>query len=117
MTTYSRGGPQYTPSPDFASWIDAKGFPSDYHDIFSWPRERVYAEYDKLFTRAEEIDEQIRQSKEQFETLHNQRKEYMKDHGIETWSKLDKIKDAQHIAMKDYFFSEISPSSANCFFA
>ena len=108
MTTYSRGGPEYTPKPDFASWLDAKGFPPEYQDIFSWPRERVYAEYDQLFTRAEEIGEQIKQSKEQFEALHNQRKEYMKDHGIDMWSKLDQIKDAEHLEMKEHFFSEIA---------
>ena len=108
MTTYSRGGPEYTPKPDFASWLDAKGFPAEYHDVFSWPRERVYAEYDQLFTRAEEIGEQIKQSKEQFEALHNQRKEYMKDHEIDMWSKLDQIKDAKHLEMKEHFFSEIA---------
>ena len=69
MTTYTRGGPEYTPKPDFTSWLDVKGFPAEYHDIFSWPRERVYAEYDRLFTRAEEIGEQIKQTNEQSASL------------------------------------------------
>ena len=107
MTTYTRGGPEYTPKPDFTSWLDVKGFPAEYHDIFSWPRERVYAEYDRLFTRAEEIGEQIKQTKEQFEALHNQRKEYMNEHGIDRWSKLDQIEDAKNLEMKEHFFLKL----------
>ena len=66
----------------------------------------MYAEYDQLFTRAEEIGEQIKQSKEQFEALHNQRKS-MKDHGIDMWSKLDQIKDAEHLEMKEHYFLKL----------
>lgn len=107
MTTYADIGP-YVPEPDFPSWLAKKGLPLSYAELFSWSKEQLQAEYDKLHNSWKELQQRFDDKTQEYEKVHNARLSYMEHHGIEQWSDLDENVDQHHILEKDKFMKTVA---------
>jgi hypothetical protein len=107
MTRYGNANP-YVPESSFEEWLNNKGYPESYGNIFSWGENNIQMEYERLFEGYEKMSKQLGGLKGIFEDTHQARIAYMQEHGIEQWSDLDPIDDKEHIENKDAFIEKIS---------
>ena len=108
MTTYGSDHYGYVPESSFEAWLDKRGYPESYRDIFSWDRQMTHTEYERLFDGCEQVSEQLDVLKDAFEEAHQERIAYMQEHGIEQWSDLNPEDDKEQLGQKDVFFEKIA---------
>ena len=107
MTRYGSNTDPYVPESSFEEWLNKKGYPESYSDIFSWDENNIQVEYERLFEEYEKMSEQLGALEGIFEDTHKARIAYMQEHGIQQWSDLDPIDDKVHIENKDAFFEKV----------
>jgi len=109
MTSYGEYSPYVAPS-SLEEWLGKKGIAPTFATVFTWSKPDVLSTHEGYSKKLEAIIEQIKELTDEYEELHESRIAYMVKHGIENWPQLDPMKDTEHLAIKNSFFSSIEIS-------
>jgi len=109
MTSYGEYSPYVAPS-SLEEWLEKKGIAPTFATVFTWSTADVFTTYEEYNKNLKIIIGLIEERTAEFDALHESRIAYMVMHGIDNWPQLDPVQDAEHLTIKNSFFSSIEIS-------